>query len=274
MDERGDGTPTGPAARRWAEQLASWSIPDEILRHAPESPWSHDPAVFAADGTLPFDSTSSKVAREVLPSSLGTVLDVGCGGGRASLSLVPPAELVIGVDANPAMLESFTAAALRAGVLSTAIEGRWPDVCEQGPFPVVDVALCHHVLYNVVDLAPFLGALTAHARLAVVIEITDRHPQTAWNEAWRHFWGIERPAGPTGDDLVAVVRELGWDPEVWRGPKPPMGSGAGDPARAVSSARRRLCLPPVRDGEIADWLAEHPPRWTDVAVTLRWPGGG
>ncbi|MGD9701998.1 MAG: class I SAM-dependent methyltransferase [Acidimicrobiia bacterium] len=264
----------GPAAARWAELLAGWAIPEDILRQAPTSPWAHDPAQFAADDSLPRDSRSSIVAREVLPHHGGTVLDVGCGGGRASLSLVPPAELIIGVDSNPAMLSSFTAAALRADVMSTTFEGRWPDVCTPEPFPVVDVAVCHHVVYNVADLEPFLTALTDHARLAVVIELTDRHPQSAWNAAWRQFWGIERPVGPTADDFVAAVRELDWEPEVWRGPKPPMASGGGDPARAVSSARRRLCLPADRDDEIAAWLDAHPPDWTDTAVTLRWPGSG
>jgi SAM-dependent methyltransferase len=261
----------GPAAARWAEQLAAWAVPEPILAQAPVSPWSHDPSHFAADASLPRESRSSVAAREVLPHHGGTVLDVGCGGGRASLSLVPPAELIVGVDSNPAMLSSFTAAALRADVMSTAIEGRWPDVCAE-PFPVVDVAVCHHVVYNVPDVEPFLSALTRHARLAVVIELTDRHPQSAWNEAWRHFWGLTRPVGPTADDFIAAVRELGFEPEVWRSPKPPMASGSGDPARAVSSARRRLCLPAERDDEIAAWLDTHPPDWTTVAVTLRWPG--
>ena len=121
------------------------------------------------------------------------MLDVGCGGGRASLSLVPPAELLIGVDTSADMLRSFTSAALRAGVMSTTILGPWPEVAEDEPFPVVDVAVCHHVLYNVRGIERFVAALTRQARLAVVIEMTDRHPQSAWSGAWRHFWGIEFP---------------------------------------------------------------------------------
>ena len=261
------------AGERWAAALDEWAIPAEIVAQAPESPWFHDPAHFAADDTLPVESRSSVVAREVLPRTGGTVLDVGCGGGRASLSLVPPAELLIGVDTSADMLRSFTSAALRAGVMSTTILGPWPEVAEDEPFPVVDVAVCHHVLYNVRGIEEFVAALTRQARLAVVIEMTDRHPQSAWSGAWRHFWGIERPISPTADDVVALLRELGHNPEVWSGPKPPMASGAGDPRRAVASARRRLCLPESRDAEIGAWLAEHPPEWTDSVVTLRWPGG-
>ena len=59
--------------------------------------------------------------------------------------------------------------------------------------PIADVVVCHHVVYNVADIVPFLTALATHARLAVVLELTSRHPQVAWSDAWRHFWGIERP---------------------------------------------------------------------------------
>lgn len=265
---------SGPAgaADRWAVELSAWRIPQEILDQAPESPWKHDPAVFAVDDSLPRGSRSSLAAREVLPAHGGTVLDVGCGGGRASLALVPPAELVIGVDANHEMLAELRRAALRAGVMCSTIEGRWPDVCGHEAVPATDVVVCHHVLYNVPDVVPFLVALTEHARLAVVVEITSRHPQAAWHDAWQHFWGVTRPTRPTADDLVAVLDELGLRPEVWRGPKPPMASGAGDPRRAVASARRRLCLPAERDGEIEDWLRSHPPTWADIVVTVRWPG--
>lgn len=260
------------AAERWAAWLTGWQIPAAIVDQAPESPWGHDPALFAVDDSLPRDSRSSVAAREVLPPSGGTVLDVGCGGGRASLALVPPAELVIGVDTNPEMLAELTRSAHRAGAMCATVAGRWPDVCEHERLAVVDVVVCHHVLYNVTDVVPFIAALTDHARLAVVVEMTDRHPQSAWNEAWQHFWGITRPERPTADDLIAVVDELGLHPEVWRGPKPPMASGAGDPARAVASARRRLCLSADRDEEIATWLRSHPPAWADTAVTLRWAG--
>ena len=98
-----------PAAQHWADQLAAWAIPTEILDQAPESPWFHDPATFAVDDTLSRDSVSTVRAREVLPPHRGTVLDVGCGGGRSSLPLAPPAARLVGVDENPAMLASFAA---------------------------------------------------------------------------------------------------------------------------------------------------------------------
>ena len=64
-------------------------------------------ATFSVDDTLDRDGMSARVAREVLPLRGGVVLDVGCGGGRSSAVLVPPAETLIGVDENATMLTAF-----------------------------------------------------------------------------------------------------------------------------------------------------------------------
>ena len=104
------------AAEGWSAQLAGWGIPDEILAQAPVSPWSHDVATFSVDDTLDRDGMSARVAREVLPLHGGVVLDVGCGGGRSSAVLVPPAEALIGVDQSETMLTAYVAAARSAGV--------------------------------------------------------------------------------------------------------------------------------------------------------------
>lgn len=259
-----------PAADRWREQLAGWGIPDAILASAPESPWIHDVAAFAVDDRLDRDTTSTRFAREVLPPFGGTVLDVGCGGGRSALPLVPPATELIGVDRSGAMLDEFVAAASAAGVARRTVHGAWPEVASYTP--VADVAVCHHVVYDVGDIEPFLMALTAHARLAVVVELPILHPMSAWSEAWRHFWDVDRPAGPTYLDFVAVVRQLGLDPELVVGPRRAHSSAATDAASLVPTARRRLCLPPERDDELATWLVAHPPTWVTEVATVRWPG--
>ncbi|MCU0261886.1 MAG: methyltransferase domain-containing protein [Ilumatobacteraceae bacterium] len=262
----------GPAALRWAERLGEWAVPQHILDQAPVPPWAHDVATFTVDESLDRDTTSARWAREVLPPSGGTVLDVGCGGGRSSLALVPPATELIGVDQSEAMLQAFVEACARAGVARRTVQGRWPDVAPDTP--VADVVVCHHVFYNVADLVPFVLALTDHARLAVVVELPPRHPQSALNDAWRHFWGVERPDGPTDADAVAVLREIGLDPEATRSPRGPLARSVSDPAAAVASARRRLCLTPDRDDELAAYLAEHPLVWMSEVTTLRWAGEG
>ena len=258
------------AAARWAERLERWAIPEEILAQAPVSPWQHDTEMFVVDDTLDRNARAVEIARAVLPASGGSVLDVGCGGGRAAMSLVPPAEWVIGVDQSPSMLAEFARAASAAGARSMIVEGRWPDVAIVTP--VADVVVCHHVAYNVADIEPFLLALTAHARLAVVLVLPPRHPLSAWNGAWRHFWGLERPTEPAAADLAEVLAGLGLDAERWDVPRPSLARATADTASRVRSARRRLCLTEDRDDELAAYLDDHEPQWSDTNVVFRWPG--
>lgn len=266
-----DGDAAHPtAADRWRDALGAWALPDHVVAAAAESPWRHDVARFVVDDTIERDGTSARWAREVLPPLGGTVLDVGCGGGRSVAPLIPPATEVIGVDRTGAMLDEFVGAATRAGVARRTVHGDWPDVMPTTP--TADVAICHHVLYDVADVAPFLLALTARARLAVVVELPVRHPMTAWNEAFEHFWGVVRPEGPTHLDLVAVLRELGVDPEYTVSPRRALSRFGADPAHLVPVARRRLALAPDRDAELADWLTEHPPAFVADVATIRWPG--
>jgi SAM-dependent methyltransferase len=257
------------AAQAWAEALAEWAIPPEILAAAPESPYAHDPAMFAADSTMDRDSLSARRALNALGVS-GGVLDVGVGGGRASLVLVPPATRLTGVDSDPAMLEAFARSATSLGVPVRTAVGRWPDVAA-GVAPE-DVVVCHHVLYNAPDIAEFVLALTVHARRRVVVEIPAVHPQTRLSDAWLHFHGIRRPVRPTVVDALAVLRELGIDVTVETGRRPLMAAAAGEPDRQVAFARRRLCLPADRDPDIAAYLAAHQVEPPAEVVTLSWAG--
>lgn len=219
----------GPAAQRWADLVAAWAPPPGLASATADV----DPDAPPHDGT----STSTAWAREVLPPRGGTVLDVGCGRGRASLPLVPPATELIGVDRREAMLDEFVRAATGSGVARRTVHGEWPDVAPATP--VADVVVCHHVLYDVADAASFVLALTDHARLAVVVEIPVRHPMSPRSAAWPHVRGATPPDGPTHADLVAVLREVGLDPEVAVGPR---------------------------------GLPTDPPAPVDEIATLRWPG--
>jgi SAM-dependent methyltransferase len=85
------------ALQHWSEALPTWAIPDEIMQKAPESPWIHPVSKFTPEGNLHVDTPSRLRALEALADN-ATVLDVGCGGGRAAFGLVPPARHVVGVD--------------------------------------------------------------------------------------------------------------------------------------------------------------------------------
>ncbi len=238
---------SGDAARRWADALASWAIPEEILAQAPVPPWVHPPKLFrvADDDALP-DTPSHRLAREALGGG-GEVLDVGCGGGGSSIPLAPVATRITGVDESAAMLANFAAACAARGIDHAEVQGRWPDVA-----PAVapaDVVVSHHTAYNVPDIAEFVAALTAHARRLVVVELPDRHPTSPFNPLWRHFWGIDRPTEPSADLFVEVVRETGASPVVERFERPPRKASL-DRGEYVEFVRQRLCLTPDRDAEV------------------------
>ncbi len=263
--------PEGTAARRWADALAEWAIPDEILARAPAPPWVHPPRLFRVDPSAQVEDTPShRAARRALGDG-GTVLDVGCGGGGSSLPLVPPATHLTGVDEQAAMLANFAEACEARGVAHREVLGRWPDVAaEVGP---ADVVVCHHVAYNVADIGPFLVALTGHARRLVVVELPDRHPTSPFNPLWERFWGLTRPSEPSADLFVDVVRELGYEPEVERAVRPPRKPAAMDRAEYVAFVRQRLCLTPDRDAEI-DAVIDDLTLTVSEIVTVSWPPPG
>jgi SAM-dependent methyltransferase len=274
-----DGWETG-ALDRWREQLEAWAIPEEILAAAPESPWGFPVGLFRSRarraGSGPPTPSNLEAARHLPPG--GTVLDVGAGGGAASLPLAGVAGRLVGVDESPEMVASFLAAAEAAGVPAEGVEGRWPEVAGQlGP---ADVVVCHHVLYNVADLAPFAAALTGHARRRVVAELTDRHPLVNLAPLWRRFHGLERPDGPGAGDAVAALAEAGLevDGQDWENRE---RLGFDDFDELVAFTRRRLCLPARSDPEVAEALLAHGTHQVDGVwvsgqprrvTTLSWPG--
>jgi SAM-dependent methyltransferase len=216
---------------------------------AAEDPWRLPPALFAPD-RQPGDGTDDRPSHRLARAALGpggSVLDVGCGGGAASVALIPPASPVTGVDVSADMLESFAAAVTAAGAAHREVEGRWPDVS-----PTVapaDVVVCHHVAYNVADIEPFVAVLDDHARRLVVMEVTALHPQSAMSPLWQRFWGLTRPEQPDADLLVEVVADLGVHPAVHRFRRPPRRLTA--PRHEwVDFVRRQLCLPPDRHDDV------------------------
>jgi SAM-dependent methyltransferase len=243
------------AIERWGEQLERWAIPPEILSAAPESPWGFPADVFRTRGALgvgPSQPTPTTLrALERLPEG-GRVLDVGCGGGATSLPLAGRAGILIGVDAQEDMLDGFVENARAAGADAESVRGRWPDVAER--VAPVDVAVAGHVLYNVADLEPFVRGIAAVARRRVVFELTERHPLHWMNDLWLLFHGLERPSGPVAADAVDALGEVGIDPRIDRWEAPPRAGGFARRADAIALVRRRLCLTPSRDDELAGAL--------------------
>ena len=262
--------PTKRAADRWAEELAGWAIPPEILAAAPESPWTFSPGLFQApDPDDAADSPSRQRALEALEEG-GTVLDVGAGAGAAGLPLAVAgrARRLTAVDQSGDMLAALRARADQLGVDHVEVLGPWPEVAPA--VPPADVVVCHHVFYNVSDLVPFARALTDHARQRVVVELTATHPRTSQTPLWQRFHNLGRPVGPTADDARAVLAEAGLDVAAQSFLAP--ARDGGDRAAWVAQLRRHLCLPAARDPEIDALLPDRAQLAPREIVALWWEG--
>jgi len=178
---------------------------------------------------------------------------VGSGAGAASLALLPRTTSLEAVDTSAAMLTRLAERAARAGVIARTVAGRWPDIASRTA--PADVVTCHHVLYNVAEMEPFVKALTSSARRLVVVEVTARHPLTPLNPLWLRFHGLRRPDSPTAADLVGVLQAMGLEPghQEWRGQH---GQDYASLAELADVTRRRLCLPPDRAAEVAEALIQ------------------
>lgn len=252
-----------PVFEAWSKNLQEWAIPQHILDGAPESPWIHPVSTFTPTGDLFIETPSRLRALEALPDG-GSVLDIGCGGGRAAFGLTPPAQHVIGVDHQQGMLDVFTEQARQRKVECSTVLGDWPDVSEQTPH--AGVVVCHHVLYNVQNIAPFIHALSEKARKRVVVEIPQHHPLSSLSGLWKEFWNLDRPTHPSSADAVDVIRACGYDPHFENftqehGIRPVTDDD-------VRFTRIRLCLTPDRDNDIRQYLQRNPV--TSRALTAIW----
>jgi SAM-dependent methyltransferase len=262
-------TPTSAPLERWRQAIAERAVPDHVRERAPEGSPGLEPSRFRwrpeNDARHP-DRPSRRRALEALPEG-GSVIDVGAGGGGSSLGLAGKAGLITAVDRMPAMLESFLASGQEAGVAVRAVEGTWPDVA--GEVEPADIVVSHNTIYGLVDIEPFVAALTGHARHRVVLEVAFHPPQSHLAPLWKRFHGIDRPVHRVADDAEAVLRDLGLAVEredavvSWR--------DQDVTPEAVAFARRRLYVGADRDPEIAEFLRTEVPRQRTVAA-LWWPG--
>jgi SAM-dependent methyltransferase len=248
----------GDAAVHWARLQEGRGIPAEIRAKAPADPWGFDPAAFRAPAVA--IDTPSRSAGLTLLADEGTVLDVGCGGGTAAFALAAHAARLTGTDTQQDMLDLFAADATARGIPHRTVLGTWPHTAAAAG--TADVVVSHMVLHNVVDLPPFVTALSAAARRGVVVEMMCRHPMAWLDPLWEQFHGLRRPPPATDADAVAVLRECGIEPEVtlWTRPTLP----PADPGWIT----RRLCLPTERTPEVAAALSglDRPAR----LATLTW----
>lgn len=241
-------------ADRWRTQLEAWRIPDELLAAVDESPygwpqrfWKRRSQV-AVDGPEP--RTLEIVRRSM--SADGSVIDIGAGRGRASLPLAVEGHRVTAVERDPGMAEGLREDAARLGVEVEVVERGWPDAA--GVVGTADVVMSAHVVYDVHDIEGFLRAMIACATSAVVLELSEHHPWSGLASYYRLLHDLDRPSGPTADDLVDVVAGIiGTRPEVERWQR---SGGLYFESRdeLVEMFGRRLVLPRSRWDELDEML--------------------
>lgn len=253
-------------AAAWKQALSDWAIPAAILDAAPESPYGFPSELFVRRAEAAYDRVGDPTPTierglEALGSEGGTVLDVGAGGGATSLPLAARCTGLIAVDGQPDMLDAVDRRAAELGIPITTVAGRWPDIAPRTPH--ADVAVCGHVAYNAPDLGQFVTELSNHAGRRVVMELTERHPLWWMNDLWMRFHELERPERPTAEDALALCRALGFDAHREdRVDTARAGTGFATRQQAIGLVRRRLCLSPNTDDEIAGALG---PRLREAA---------
>jgi SAM-dependent methyltransferase len=169
------------------------------------------------------------------------VVDAGAGSGRYALALAPAVREVVAVDPSAdllAMLEEQARGRRLANV--RAVLARWEDVA---PLEA-DVAISNGVMGHVEDGAVFLRKLDAAARRRVLVGIFVG-VDVVRDPLWRHFHGADAPAAPSWLDAVAVLRELGIEPEVEFDDLPE--SSYADLDEAIYAYRDLLKLPAGAD---------------------------
>ena len=266
----------------WRAQLAAWAIPAHITDSVTESPWVLPTQVFARRADQ-LSATPAGASFEQAWAALdppGSVLDIGSGAGAASLPLAARTTELTAVDSSQRMLDLLGERTAARSLPVRCVNGVWPQAATDEQLPPSDVVTCHHVLYNVPDLQPFLVAMTEHARRLVVVELTLTHPLTSLNELWHHFHGLRRPTGPTAADVLEILAAMGVraDSKQWRRPG---GPDYQNMTELVDVTRRLLCLPPDRASEVEAALVTagvNPDRPVDLGSSRRdvltiWWGG-
>jgi SAM-dependent methyltransferase len=195
-----------------------------------------DHPLLVSDPRRPLDANLAVLASHVGPDDV--VVDVGGGGGRFSLPLALRCREVVNVDPSAAMLAAFEANARRADIANArTVQAEWPIASP----PRGSVALVCHVTYLTREIVPFVEALQVAGPRRVLVMVGDPPPPSATPALFELVYGEPEEVVPGHAELVAVLRELGVEPEVRVLPEVTPGAPPS-PTReaAVQAAAARL----------------------------------
>lgn len=240
----------GPAADHWRTQLEAWVIPQRLLDSVPDSPYSWPVDLWKRrDRSVASTPTNERI----LSYEPTSVLDIGAGVGGSCLVIAERGVLVTAVEPDPGMASALEEVGAQRHLPITVVAGRWPQDADS--VGRVHVATASHVVHNVPDLGPFLIAMADKAERAVVIQEFAVHPWAHLGHYYQALHALDRPTGPTDDDLVAVVEEvLGVTPHIerWEDGRPMVYRSWDE---ILDFYSRRLVLPAERRRELRELLA-------------------
>jgi SAM-dependent methyltransferase len=257
----------GSAADTWRSLLEAWRLPPEVERVTLVDGWALVAHRFRAANQL-VDLTDPFLQRILaLCHGASTVIDVGAGAGRYTLALAPHVAHVIAVEPSPSMREMLEEDLQDRHLTNVeVVAAPWLDA----DVPPADVIICSHVLYDVIDLPPFVRKMNRLAQRAVIVQLHLRHIGTLFADLWRQFRGIERPTRPTYADALNVLLEEGLAAscEIAPVPRPLSWSSLED---AVDDCRARLLFPPEpqRDAQLAEYILQNS-TWSEGRLYPRW----
>ena len=248
---------SSPAAR-WKAELEAWAIPDRLLEQAEESPYGWPAELWRRrtreSRSRQENTPTTSVVSELLGAD-GTLIDVGAGTGRSCLPYARAGHRVTAVEKNPGMAAGLREEVQSEGLAVEVVEGAWPEAAAR--VLASDVVLSSHVVHDVADISPFIRALDGHCRRGVVVEMTCVHPWTTMNHLYRAIHDLERPDGPSVEDLMeVVVSELGAEVGVVRWERAPdLWFQSWEEILAYYG--RRVVVPRARRSELRPLLEEH-----------------
>ena len=264
---------TGPAAARWRKLVRGRRAEMERLQPGRgaigPALWDARAKRFASRmglSTAAGDPLYRRLRRATTRRS--TVIDVGAGPGRFTLTLAPHVAAVTAVDFSRGMLDVLRRQARALGLTNvTCVHGPWQDVYVEP----ADVAFSSYVLTLVTDAPAFLARMDASATERAFLYLGAYTADAILDPFWRHFHGSSRKPGATYLDAVDVLREMGLSPTT-EVVEVASRTRYKTVAAAAKEYREQLCLPDTPEirkelrGLLADWLV---PRGDALGAPLK-----
>jgi SAM-dependent methyltransferase len=126
------------------------------------------------------------------------LLDIGAGPGILAIGFAPYCREALGVDPEPGMVEAARAAAKRAGVSVTFMEGRFENVAAKlGVFDIVTIGRAIHWLEPEPARAALDRILAPRGRVLICGATSVKDGRNPWLETFntvRDRWRGDRPS--------------------------------------------------------------------------------